>query len=61
MNKKELIEALKQYEDDETVFVAIFFADKRAEISDIDRVDRNGDGAQLSVQSCVSSNFVSAP
>lgn len=50
MKIKQLIKELKKYDENNEVFVAIFFPDKSAEISDIESISWNG-GVQINIDS----------
>ena len=50
MTKKQLIEALESFKDDEFITVAVFFTEGTAEMCEVESVSRNGKCAQLSVR-----------
>jgi hypothetical protein len=50
MKIKQLIKELKKYDENNEVFVAIFFPDKRGEISDIESLCWNN-GVQINIDS----------
>jgi hypothetical protein len=50
MKVKQLIKELKTFDENNDVFVAIFFGDNKAEISDIESLCWNG-GVQINIDS----------